>query len=640
MSPEQAMMMQQQMGGQPQMSPEQMAAMELQQQGNGQYAYGGKLYPEGGPLGKYTPYFPNITMNEFLGQLYDSLTDYHRKEIGKTRDEFIKDNLEITPEELENYEGYLDEMYWAAHPEAKNSNWRFNSEDKAYRTYGSTNFGQAQTTKVNKGNKKIDKSYYLNDPVYQLLSEEYKKLNDNELAARLEQVQEYIDYTNYLKKNWDTQDVKDRIGELATRGSIAAGNLVEQRNGKWEYKSGVTQKTVQDVIQNQRHDAYDPNAGKNNNKAKNALGLWHFTPGFETARENRYWLKKDDGTYELMTGKPDDSNYSLINTNPYNVTSKNRNYSDYYYQAGAGTTASADDTDESNYLTVGWKPKIDYTGLALGVAPGLTGLAMQLGRGAPDMSELDKAVAAYERNTGTMIAPHLTHGLIRPAIIDPRVTENSLNARRLGTNRLLMNTGSTPSRGATILANDANTIGQLGQAMINNWRENRQQEQAAAAFNKETNTTNANILNQVDQFNAQTQSALARDAAQLRYNVAKDKIAARDAYYAGLMGNLGSVFKGGYEAWRENQRKNERDLLAASGVFGETNSLIDDWLGISKVDPKTHKVVRGYNTGMYYWINPNTGKAEYLKTPPLATNTINACGGKIKKNKKRKGYTF
>lgn len=106
------------------------------------------------------------------------------------------------------------------------------------------------------------------------------------------------------------------------------------------------------------------------------------------------------------------------------------------------------------------------------------------------------------------------------------------------------------------------------------------------------------------------------------------------------MGNLGSVFKGGYEAWRENQRKNERDLLAASGVFGETNSLIDDWLGISKVDPKTHQVVRGYNTGMYYWINPNTGKAEYLKTPPLATNPINACGGKIKKNKKRKGYTF
>ena len=428
--------------------------------------------------------------------------------------------------------------------------------------------------------------------------------------------------------------------------------------------------------------ANNENAIKNNNAKKfSALGIYDFKKtdngysvqrkkGVTDEREKQWWdavtsdykygdmyntpdgplsrdVYIDQDTGDIMYSKPG-SDWTQVG-NPYSsfingTDDKDPGYNQniyFYKRNGSATSDSSDNTtDESNYLTVGWKPKIDYTGLALGVAPGLTGLAMQLGRGAPDMSELDKAVAAYERNTGTMVAPHLTHGLIRPAIIDPRVTENSLNARRLGTNRLLMNTGSTPSRGATILANDANTIGQLGQAMINNWRENRQQEQAAAAFNRETNTTNANILNQVDQFNAQTQSALARDAAQLRYNVAKDKIAARDAYYAGLMGNLGSVFKGGYEAWRENQRKNERDLLAASGVFGETNSLIDDWLGISKVDPKTHRVVRGYNTGMYYWINPNTGKAEYLKTPPLATNTINACGGKIKKNKKRKGYTF
>lgn len=52
MSPEQAMMMQQQMGGQPQMSPEEMAAAELQQQQGGQYACGGKLYLTGGELAK------------------------------------------------------------------------------------------------------------------------------------------------------------------------------------------------------------------------------------------------------------------------------------------------------------------------------------------------------------------------------------------------------------------------------------------------------------------------------------------------------------------------------------------------------------------------------------------------------------
>ena len=265
---------------------------------------------------------------------------------------------------------------------------------------------------------------------------------------------------------------------------------------------------------------------------------------------------------------------------------------------------------------------MDWTGLALGVAPGLTGLAMQLGRGAPDMSELDKAVVAYERNTGTMIAPHLTHGLIRPAIIDPRVTENNLNARRLGTNRLLMNTGSTPSRGATILANDANTIGQLGQAMINNWRENRQQEQAAADFNRNTATTNAQFLNAGDQFNAKMLADAADKSASLRYQAAKEKLDQKNAYRAGLLGNLGSIFTGLNEARKQQNINNQRDLLLASGVFGETNPFLENYYGISKVDPDTGKVVRGYNTGWYYRINPQTSKPEYSKTPFLATPTI------------------
>jgi len=73
MSPEQAMMMQQQMGMSQQMSPEQMAAMELQQQQGGQYAYGGKLYPTGGRLSDYTQYFPSMYYDELAGLLYDKL---------------------------------------------------------------------------------------------------------------------------------------------------------------------------------------------------------------------------------------------------------------------------------------------------------------------------------------------------------------------------------------------------------------------------------------------------------------------------------------------------------------------------------------------------------------------------------------
>lgn len=135
----------------------------------------------------------------------------------------------------------------------------------------------------------------------------------------------------------------------------------------------------------------------------------------------------------------------------------------------------------------------------------------------------------------------------------------------------------------------------------------------------------------------------------MRYQAAKDKIAARDAYYQGLLGNLGSIFQGGYQAWRENQRRNDRNRLAASGVFGETNGILDDWLGINKIDPNTHMVVRGPQRGKYYWVNPNTGKEEYLNgQPPLSISfdttlkypKSKSQGGKIRKSKKRKGYTF
>ena len=397
------------------------------------------------------------------------------------------------------------------------------------------------------------------------------------------------------------------------------------------------------IIKNLREDAIVP-PNEPNNKNNNALGLGHFTPAFTEDWANRYWVKDDKGNYVQMTGiaDGDKDKYIAINKDPYKVTIGGNNYNDYYYRLKTDVDNAATAADEeSNYLTVGWKPKTDWKDYMYGALPGLTGLGMMLGRGAPDMSGLDAAVAAYERNTGTMIAPHLTHGLIRPAIIDPRVTENNLNARRLGTNRLLMNTGASPSRGATILANDANTIGQLGQAMINNWKENRAQEQAAAAFNRETATTNANILNQVDQFNARTKADMASTLAQLKYNAAKENIDQRNAYYAGLLGNVGSIFTGLNEARKQQNNRNERNLLLASGVFGETNPFLENYYGISKVDPNTGKVVRGYNTGMYYWINPNTGKPEYLKTQPEQPSlAINACGGKIKKSKKRKGYTF
>ena len=151
-------------------------------------------------------------------------------------------------------------------------------------------------------------------------------------------------------------------------------------------------------------------------------------------------------------------------------------------------------------------------------------------------------------------------------------------------------------------------------------------------FNEGVARANATFLNQGDQFNAQMLANAGERYANARYNAEKEKLAQENDWRAGILGNIGSAMTGLYNAYREGQNRNERDLLLASEVFGPTNGLLDNYYGISKVDPRTGKVVRGLNEGQY-WYN-----GDYHVQPQLA---IGAKGGKLnRKNKKRKGYTF
>lgn len=117
----------------------------------------------------------------------------------------------------------------------------------------------------------------------------------------------------------------------------------------------------------------------------------------------------------------------------------------------------------------------------------------------------------------------------------------------------------------------------------------------------------------------------------MRYNAELEKLNQNNAYRAGILGNIGSAMTGLYNAYREGQNRNERDLLLASEVFGPTNGLLDDYYGISKVDPKTGKVIRGPHKDEYWYNN------RFHSQPQLA---ISANGGKLKRKNKRKGYTF
>lgn len=570
-------------------------------------------------------------MQDLLDLVWDTMSKEQKERNGyKSKDSFIEEmqNKTVNPEDWENAEENLLNAYHSLHPEARNSGWTFNSNP--YRTYANVDFHDATSAVSNNGsgNKMVAESFYANDPAWNQLAEPQRQLKGNELAAALEATQAYKDFSQYLRNNRTSQYVKDYFTELANRGSKIAKNALAD----WD---NMTANEFDAVIKNLREDAAAP-PNSPGNKNNNALGLGHFTPAFAENWTNRYWVKDADGNYSQIIGgiaDADKDKYIAINTNPYQVTVGNNNYNDYYYRLKTDAEqADSAERPDSNYLTVGWKPRTNWTDYMLGALPGLTGLGMMFAQGRPDMSGIEAAANAYANNFGAMAPVHLTHGYMRPAIIDPRVTHNTLTASRLGTNRMLKNTGSAPSQAASILANDMNYQQQMGQNDLRDWMANREQEQKAAVFNEGVARANATFLNQGDQFNAQMLANAGERYANARYNAEKEKLAQENAWRAGILGNIGSAMTGLYNAYREGQNRNERDLLLASEVFGPTNGLLDNYYGISKVDPRTGKVVRGLNEGQY-WYN-----GDYHGQPQMA---ISAKGGKLnRKNKKRKGYTF
>lgn len=502
------------------MSPEQMAAIELQQQQSDQYACGGKLYLTGGELVKAlgfksTKDLPFTLKDLGINDWSDEVNPQNAQSVySKVTDPIIK---------------HLIKNGWNPFDSVLNNpdRWFENSAGEAI------NWGDAGQFKTQGYNEDVLKAMAKRYPHIKYALEHGLKDHDfskgnvkrEDLFKALSEAPEWKETEQYLYD--PTNGLSRRLEYIARRRGIDQNGSDEKFLNKWnnfgEFKLGDDGKYTY-TLKDNKQAGFD--AAFKAAREDGLIGTMYDVRVPATTKAYRYILDKngnptDDMLFDTTGYEQVGNPYSYYTLGEDGTFNPNINNEITYWRQRANSGNSSNNTenanDESNYLTVGWQPKTDWASYTLGAMPGLTGLGMMLGIGAPDMSGLDEAVAAYERNTGTMIAPHLTHGLIRPAIIDPRITRNSMNQSRLGTNRLLMNTGSSPSRGATILANDADSINQLGQAMIENWKANRAQEQAAAAFNRETNTTNANILNQVDQFNAQTQSALARDAAQLRY---------------------------------------------------------------------------------------------------------------------------
>lgn len=618
--------MQQRIDGE-QMSPEQMAAMELQQQGNSQYGCGGKLYLTGGELLKALGFKSTKDLPFTLKDLgindWDDQVDPQKVQsiYGKVTDPIVK---------------HLIKNGWNPFDSALSNpdRWFENSAGEAI------NWGDAGQYKTNGYDEAVLKAMAERYPHIKYALEHGLKNHDfskgnvkkEDLFKALSEAPEWKETEQYL---YDPDNgLARRLGYIARRRGIAAndGDTDEKFLNKWNTFGDFTlgddgryTYTLKDGKQ------ADFDAAFKKAREDGLIGTMYDVRVPAATKPYRYLLDEngnptDDLLFDTTGYEQVGNPYSYYTLGKDGTFDPNINNEITYWRkkTGAGTYSNGADgtTDESKYLTVGWTPKTNYTDYLFGALPGLTGLGMMLGQGQPDTSGLEAIANSYSSGLNTMAPIHLTHGQIKPAIIDPRVTYNTANAQRLGTNRMLRNTGSAPSQAATILANDANYQNQIGEMFLKDWLTNRQQEQAAADFNRNTATTNAQFLNAGDQFNAKMLADAADKSASLRYQAAKEKLDQKNAYRAGLLGNLGSIFTGLNEARKQQNINNQRDLLLASGVFGETNPFLENYYGISKVDPDTGKVVRGYNTGWYYRINPQTSKPEYSKTPFLATPTI------------------
>lgn len=290
------------------------------------------------------------------------------------------------------------------------------------------------------------------------------KLSPQDLMDLINRDTRWVKTNNYLK-----QSLNNRAAYIARRRDLDPndddtsfmdkwknyGNFEMGEDGKWKYTvTSGKEKDFDEAFWKSRNDGL--------------LGaMYDVMVPAETASQNYELDENGNPTGKILLST---DGYTKVG-DPYSFYTKNNkdpyapyinNQITYWKKSKTSTNGAAGNEDTSNYPIVGYKPQTYWTDYTLGMLPGLTGLALQLSQGKPDTSGLDAAAAFADRYAGIMAPPHLTHGLMKPAIIDPRVGNNTDNARRLGVNRMLRNTGSAPSQGATILANDMNYQTQMG----------------------------------------------------------------------------------------------------------------------------------------------------------------------------------
>ena len=259
---------------------------------------------------------------------------------------------------------------------------------------------------------------------------------------------------------------------------------------------------------------------------------------------------------------------------------------------GAAQVVTDPQTGEKKIVPIHRNENLRYAGL-FGPA---VGLGMQLaGIGKPDYSRLDAAVEKADNVHLADYKPIGNYLTYRP--MDIFYEQNRMDANARATDRAIRNNGAPiGTKLAGLLANSYNSQIADGELYRKALEYNDAHRAQVAGFNRGTDQFNAEAYNRTSQFNANALNHRDQVRSQLAMQAANQRLQGDASWYNSIYGNVAGLFKGISDLGRENAEHNRlADLIASGAVPG---------------------------------VNPENA---------IFTNYVReaACGGKLKKNKKR-----
>lgn len=325
--------------------------------------------------------------------------------------------------------------------------------------------------------------------------------------------------------------------------------------------------------------------------------FWHSViPGEQQKQVLNLAWNPDTNQYEELqdlTGYERDGDALVFNNDKDVNTTLN-----YYKKVTAAPkdTTIIDPSSINNTLPYR-NEKLRYAGL-LGPAIGL-GL-WSAGVGKPDYTDLDASMS-YARNANGRATYIPIGNYLKAEPMDIWTQQNRTDSITNAANRALMNSGSTAGgKMAGILANTYNN--QIGDANLYRaaLEYNQQQRAKAAEFNRGTDMFNAEAFNKTSLTNAELANRNAQFQANFAAEIAKQKIAGKQAWANALYGNIGQLTSGIADLGRENAQWNMIAGMANDDVFG---SAAKNWIhyggkGYTKEEKEALKKAESKKSGL------------------------------------------